>query len=243
MSLGSRITSLPFLTGAFVLVTLLAAGPLRELDAVLQSYWARQYTPNWRLFLDRVPNAVAGQAVCAPVLAAVAITLGLRHRTWHPVVIAVAAEVAFFVGIGGLKVVLARSSPAAGDGSFFDGGLLVHGWHGVSYPSGHAAEAVLIYGAAAYLLRCYAHPDLRVRHRTFWIVLLIGLNALLVAFYLGYHWPTDLLGGAVAGGILLRLLVTADRWHASRFPLGDTARGGQGVTGSSAPRSSESTIR
>lgn len=243
MSRGSRITSLPVLTGAFIVVTLLAAGPLRDFDTLFQSYWARQYTPNWRLFLDRVPNAVAGQAVCAPVLAVVAITLGLRHRTWHPVVIAVAAEVAFFVGIGGLKVLLARSAPAVGDGSFFDGGLLVHGWHGVSYPSGHAAEAVLIYGAAAYLLRCYAHPDLRARHRTFWIVLLIAVNALIVAFYLGYHWPTDLVGGVLAGGILLRLLVTADRWHAQREAGGGAARGDQDAAGSSAPRSSESTIR
>ena len=242
MSLGSRITSLPVLTGAFVVVTLLAAGPLRDWDALFQSYWARQYTPNWRVFLDRVPNAVAGQAVCAPVLAGVAISLGLRHRTWHPVVIAVAAEAAFFGGIGGLKVLLGRSSPASGDGSFFDGGLLGHGWHGISYPSGHAAEAVLIYGAAAYLLRSYAHPDLRARHRTFWIVLLIAVNALLVAFYLGYHWPTDLVGGVLAGGILLRLLVTVDRWHARRRP-GAAVRGGQGVLGSSAPRSSESTIR
>ncbi len=205
------LTSLPVLVTAFVVVTLLAAGPLRPLDHALQAYWSRRYTPNWHDFLDHVPNAVAGQAVCLPVLAVVACWLALTRRTWHPLVVALAAEAAFYVGIGGLKVVLARSSPVVGDGSFFSGGFLEYGWYGMAYPSGHAAEAVLIYGAAAYLIRSYAHPDVRARGRTFWLVLLIAAGAVTVAFYLGFHWPTDLLGGLLAGGILLRLLVTLDR--------------------------------
>lgn len=227
------LTSAPVLGGAFVVVTILAAtGPLRDLDHRFQAYWSRRYTPNWHDFLDAVPNAVAGQAVCLPVLAAVAIWLAVRHRTWHPILIALAAEAAFYAGIGGLKVVLARSSPMVGDGHFFSGGFLVHGEYGIAYPSGHAAEAVLIYGAAAYLLRTYSHPDSRMRTRTFWTVLLIAAGAVAVSFYLGFHWPTDLVGGLLAGGFLLRLLVEADRALASRAQ-----------TGSSVPRSSASTIR
>lgn len=229
-----RLTSAPVLGGAFVVVTLLSAtGPLRDLDHRFQAYWSRRYTPNWHDFLDSVPNAIAGQAVCLPVLALVAIWLAVRHRTWHPVLVALAAELAFYAGIGGLKVVLARSSPAVGDGHFFSGGFLVHGEYGMAYPSGHAAEAVLIYGAAAYLLRTYAHPDSRVRTRTFWVVLLIALGAVAVAFYLGFHWPTDLVGGVLAGGLFLRLLVEADRALLRR----------RGQTGSSVPRSSASTMR
>lgn len=228
-----KLTSLPVLGVSFVLVTVLAAtGPLRGLDHQLQAYWSRRYTPNWHDFLDAVPNAVAGQAVCLPVLAAVAIWLAVRHRTWHPIVIAGAAEVAFYAGIGGLKVVLARSSPAVGDGEFFSGGFLEHGWYGMAYPSGHASEAVLIYGAAAYLLRTYAHPDTRSRTRTFWVVTLIATGSIAVAFYLGFHWPTDLLGGLLAGGFLLRLVVETDRALTQRRQ-----------TGSSIPRSSASTIR
>lgn len=227
-----RLTSLPVLVAAFVGVTLLAAGPLRGLDHQLQAYWSRRYTPNWHDFLDAVPNAVAGQAVCLPVLAVVAAWLAWRHRTWHPIVLAVAAEALFYLGIGGLKVVLARSSPAVGDGEFFSGGFLEHGWYGMAYPSGHAAEAVLIYGTAAYLLRTYSHPDVRSRTRTFWIVLIIATGAIAVSFYLGFHWPTDLLGGLLAGGILLRLLVEVDRAVARRTQ-----------TRSRVSRSSASTIR
>ncbi|KRE38453.1 hypothetical protein ASG73_05835 [Janibacter sp. Soil728] len=216
-----RLTSAPVLAGALVVFTLLAAGPLRPYDEMFQGYWAKHYTPNWWLFLDTVPNAVAGQAVCLPILAGVAIFLAWRHRTWHPLAIVVAAEVGFYGGIGGMKVLLGRTAPSAGEGSFWEGGPFAHGWYGIAYPSGHAAEAVLIYGAAAYLVLSYAGPDTRLRRRLTWLVGLIALNAIVVAFYLGYHWPTDLVAGLLAGGLVLRCIVNADRALARRgLPFG-----------------------
>ena len=168
-----------------------------------------------------VPNAVAGQAVCLPILAAVAIFVAWRHRTWHPLAIVAAAEIGFYAGIGGLKVLLGRTAPAAGEGSFWEGGPFAHGWYGIAYPSGHAAEAVLIYGAAAYLLLTYAGPDTRLRRRLTWLVSLISLNAIVVAFYLGFHWPTDLVAGLLAGGLVLRIMVDLDRALARRgLPFG-----------------------
>lgn len=226
-----RLTSAPVLAGALLVVTLLAAGPLRPLDTALQGYHAKKYTPNWAEFLDSVPNAVAGQAVCLPVLLAVAIFVAWKRRTWHPLAIVVAAEAAFYVGIGGLKVLLGRTAPVAGEGTFWmDGGALSHGWYGIAYPSGHAAEAILFYGAAAYLVRTYAGPDMRIRRRLNFVVALITANALVVAYYLGYHWPTDLLGGVIAGGLMLRIIVDVDRHLAAggsllglRLPSATTA--------------------
>ncbi|WEV78510.1 phosphatase PAP2 family protein [Janibacter cremeus] len=218
-SKSSRWTSAPALAGALVVVTLLAAGPLRSLDAALQGYWAKRYTPNWFGFLDTVPNAVAGQAVCLPVLLLVAVVLARRHRTWHPLAIVVAAEVAFYAGVGGMKILLGRTSPAAGSGRFWEGGVLEHGWYGIAYPSGHAAEAILFYGAAAYLLRTYAAPDVRIRKRLNALVGLITANAVLVSFYLGFHWPTDLLGGMLAGALMLRIIVDIDRRIAAGRPV------------------------
>lgn len=218
-----RLTSAPVLAGVLVVFTALAAGPLRPWDEMLQGYWAKQYTPNWATFLDKVPNAVAGQAVCLPVLLAVALFLAHKHRTWHPLAIVAAAEIGFYVGIGGMKVLLGRTAPAAGEGGFWQGGVLEHGWYGIAYPSGHAAEAILIYGAAAYLLRRYAGPDMRLRSRLNWLVGLIALNATVVAFYLGFHWPTDLIAGLLAGGLVLRVIVDVDRAVAARgLPFGWT---------------------
>lgn len=206
-----RLTSAPVLAGALIVLTLLAAGPLRSLDHALQEYWAKRYTPNWFSFLDSVPNAVAGQAVCLPVLLVIALVLAYRHRTWHPLAIVVAAEVAFFGGVGGMKILLGRTSPAAGAGQFWEGGVFAHGWYGIAYPSGHAAEAILFYGAAAYLLRTYAGPDMRIRKRLTFLVGLITAQSVVVAFYLGFHWPTDLLGGMLAGALMLRIIVDVDR--------------------------------
>ena len=216
-----RLTSAPVLAGALVVFTLLAAGPLQPYDEMLQGYWAKRYTPNWASFLDAVPNAVAGQAVCLPVLLAVAIYLARKHHTWHPLAIVAAAEASFYIGIGGMKLLLGRTAPAAGEGGFWKGGVFEHGWYGIAYPSGHAAEAVLIYGAAAYLLLSYAGPEVRIRRRLTWLVSLIALNATVVAFYLGFHWPTDLVAGLLAGGLVLRLMVNGDRALRARgLPFG-----------------------
>ncbi|WP_068251463.1 phosphatase PAP2 family protein [Janibacter corallicola] len=212
----SPLTSAPALAGTFIVLTLLVAGPLVPVDKALQGYWAKRYTPNWADFLDAAPNALAGQAVCLPILLAVALWLARKHRTWHPLAIVVAAEVGFYGGIGTLKFVLARSYPTAGNGHFWAGGMIEHGAHGISYPSGHAAEAILIYGAAAYLLRTYAEPDWRIHRRLNWIVALVTANALVVSFYLGFHWPSDLLAGVIAGALVLRLIVDGDRAIATR---------------------------
>lgn len=218
-SSSSRWTSAPALAGALVVVTLLAAGPLRSLDVALQGYWAKRYTPNWFDFLDTVPNAIAGQAVCLPVLLVIALVLARKHRTWHPLAIVVAAEVAFYAGVGGMKILLGRTSPAAGVGHFWEGGVFAHGWYGIAYPSGHAAEAILFYGAAAYLLRTYASPHVRIRKRLNFLVGLITAQSIVVAFYLGFHWPTDLLGGMLAGALMLRIIVDVDRRIATGTPI------------------------
>ena len=89
--------------------------------------------------LDRI----AGQAVCLPVLTAVAIVLARRRRSWRPIVIALLAEVGFLGGVGTLKVLLGRGASSTGDTRFFEACLLEMGTLGISFPpSGHAAEAV-----------------------------------------------------------------------------------------------------
>ncbi|KUG51924.1 hypothetical protein AVL62_08275 [Serinicoccus chungangensis] len=213
-----RLTSLPVLIGALVLVTALVAGPLRELDRSLHGFWSDDLTPRWTDFLDQVPNAVAGQAVCLPVLLAVAFFLAWKHRTWRPVLVAAAAEIGFYAVVGGLKVVLARTSPKADDvsGRFLNGGAAEHGWYGISYPSGHASEAILFYGAAAYLIYVYSQPDTRLLRRLGWAMGLITLNSIGVAYYLGYHWPSDLLGGMLVGAVVLRAIIDADQWLVRR---------------------------
>lgn len=80
--------------------------------------------------LDRI----AGQAVCLPVLTAVAIVLARRRRSWRPIVIALLAEVGFLGGVGTLKVLLGRGASSTGDTRFFEACLLEMGTLGISFP-------------------------------------------------------------------------------------------------------------
>src|SRR5690606_1729845 len=78
--------------------------------------------------------------------------------------------------------------------------LVPHGMHvyTASFPSGHAMMAAVTWLTLGALL---ARSEARTRIKAF-LILLAGTVTLLVGLsrvYLGVHWPTDVLGGWVAG--------------------------------------------
>jgi undecaprenyl-diphosphatase len=81
---------------------------------------------------------------------------------------------------------------------------LRHPFQRWSYPAGHAMTAVICYGLLAYLL---------LRARPQWrggVLSLLGIGLAVIGFsriYLGVHWPTDVLGGYLAGGAWLALCI------------------------------------
>lgn len=68
-----------------------------------------------------------------------------------------------------------------------------------SFPSGHATNAIVVYGTLAYLaVQLAARPWIRVT-----IALAAALVVLAIAasrLYLGVHYPSDVVGGAIVGG-------------------------------------------
>ncbi|MDN5894723.1 MAG: phosphatase PAP2 family protein [Nocardioides sp.] len=209
-SLLARATSIPALVLGLAVVTLAAAGPMQLLDQRLHRRWIVDLAPGLEPFVQGVLDRIAGQAVGLPVLAVVAIVLAHRRGSWRPIWFAVMAEVAFFFGVGALKLLLARPAPVVGETHFLAGGLLEFGERGISYPSGHAAEAVLVYGAAVHLIARYSGASPRLVGVLSWAVAAITVNSVVVSFALGWHWATDLIGGVLAGGLFLRLLILGD---------------------------------
>jgi membrane-associated phospholipid phosphatase len=215
-ALIARATSWQALLVAFVVVVLLATGPLQGVDRALHHPWARELTPGLVPFLRDLLDRIAGQRVNLPVLATTAVVLAARRRSWRPVGVALVAEAGFYV-VGLLKLLFARPAPMLHDPAFFAGGLGVDGREGISFPSGHAAESVLIYGAVVYLVAVYSSASRRTVTALGVLTAVLVVNAVVVSFGLGYHWFSDLLGGVVTGGLLLRTVVGIDRGLGNRL--------------------------
>lgn len=103
--------------------------------------------------------------------------------------------------IGLLKIALHRPRPEA-----FTPLVLEKGF---SFPSGHSMVAVSLYGFLAYLLLRQGKGGI-FRWGAGILMLLIGLVGL-SRVYLGVHWPSDVLGGYVAGaGWLLPCILVSE---------------------------------
>jgi len=80
----------------------------------------------------------------------------------------------------------------------------------LSFPSGHAEGTVLLWGMLFYLATAYLKdPRLRLPAQAFclWVIVGTGIERV----YAGHHWPSDVVGGFWAGGLLLALLIAAER--------------------------------
>jgi undecaprenyl-diphosphatase len=85
---------------------------------------------------------------------------------------------------------------------------------GNGFPSGHAFFVILILGLTAYFI------FINLKNRVLRILALAGLIALILLtgisrVYLGVHWPSDVIGGYLIGGVFLTALIWFHRtWKA-----------------------------
>ena len=203
-----RLPNLELLTIALVAGSALAISPVgREIDRLFfVKFITRDDGLTFTIFSD-VLDRLSSQRIVGVLLVVVAVSLAAHRRSFAPVVVAGLAEL-MFLSVGILKIGFAKSATKLGDPQWWDGGLLAHGKYSMAYPSGHATESVVLWGAIVLLLAVYA-PRWRAHHTrvAVWVWQLIMVNTVVVSWLLGRHWVSDLAAGLVCGLIGLRLVV------------------------------------
>jgi undecaprenyl-diphosphatase len=136
------------------------------------------------------------RAICCAVAGAWFAWVALRRRDLRPLITFVVVTLVLNVTIGVVKLAVGRLGPlqlghAAGDigaSRVFDDGTI--------FPSGHTANAVVIWGLLALLA---------VRHRgaSAAMAAFLGITVGLSTIYLGTHWVSDVVAGWAAGGLVL----------------------------------------
>jgi membrane-associated phospholipid phosphatase len=201
---------LAFLAGFVALTVLLAAGHLLSFDAAV-SDWMDGHRPAAMYWPARVLNYLGqGGQVLMPVAILLAAAVAWRVRSVRPLIVFAAAFLLTYVTIGPLKIWLQRAAPR------FEGPDRTHlfndaavGPLGMSYPSGHVANALVWYGAITLLLgallRSLDRPPLSPR-----AVLALRILPPVIVFctttYLSFHWITDSIAGLLLGLVLTRLM-------------------------------------
>lgn len=203
--------SLLLFTG-FLLVTqqVLTFGPLVEYDKKINSDPKPQFAGFAGFILRRLDD-LGLRGLTATVLILAALFIALKFKTWRPLNLAFLSLILLNLVVGTFKLVLGRTKPRDG----FD---LIH-VGGMSYPSGHASNAVLSWGILAYLIYRYAKVDRYQGRLASAGVVAISLTVCIVSLIRHTHWFTDLLGGLFIGSALLVAVIALDRYVPSKSQL------------------------
>ena len=151
------------------------------------------------------------RSVTATCLLVTAVIVGYRFKSWRPINLSIAALLLLNGVVGISKLLFGRTKPRLQLDLLHDGGL--------SYPSGHAANALLTWGMLSYLIYRYSQKAPFKGLRLDWLVGLITSLVCVVSLIRNTHWFSDLLGGVLLGGSILVFLIAADRaWPSDRQP-------------------------
>ena len=195
--------------GILVTIDLLTRGALERLDL-----WVSEIVSDWGLAdsaaypLVWLVTQIGGRGTILAVLAVLVGHLAWRRRSWLPLVRVLVALTVLTVAVYAVKYGTGRTAPN------FPGSFFFH--DGASFPSGHVANAVLMWGVARWQAVEYGLP-VRVQ-RTFWLLHIFGPVATGVAMVsLDFHWVTDAVVGAAVGVLLLGVVHTLDALVLSRW--------------------------
>ena len=196
----------------FLLVThqVIINGPLVSYDEKINNQPQPEFEGVQGFVLRRLDD-LGLRGLTATVLLIAAAFIAYKFKTWRPLNLAFLSVVLLNLVVGAFKLMLGRTKPRDG----FD---LLHAG-GMSFPSGHASNAVLSWGILAYIIYRYAKVDRYQGRLATAGVVTISLTVCIVSLIRRTHWFSDLLGGLFIGSALLVAVIAIDRYVPSKSQL------------------------
>ena len=156
---------------------------------------------------------LGGRATILTVLAVLVGYLGWTFRTWLPLLRVLLALGTLTLGVYALKHGTGRTAPGHPDEVFFH-------LDGASFPSGHVANAVIMWGVARWLAVEYGLPA-PVQRAFYWLSVAGPVATGVSMVSLDFHWLTDAIVGGAVGIVLLGVVhrldaVVLSRWVRAR---------------------------
>jgi undecaprenyl-diphosphatase len=186
--LDKTIFSVLFLAGLFFLLAF-QYKKLVGFDGIVSNYIQELRSDELTEFFIFI-TYIGSYHISFPVVVVVSAYCLLNKKIWAGIIVYVNLFGARYLN-GMLKETFSRDRPDAGH--LVDVG-------GLSFPSGHSMNTAAFFGFLCYLLWFYGRKS--SKNYIFFIAGIIGLILLIgiSRIYLGVHYPSDVLGGFIAGG-------------------------------------------
>jgi membrane-associated phospholipid phosphatase len=175
-------------SGLFVTRILLSIDAVKSADEWLPR-WAEKHRSPGLDDASYIGSMIADRPVLIPLVGLVMLTLVLRKR-WRMAVFVLQAGLVELLAYALAVGVVARTRPPV---ERLDPLTANH-----SFPSGHVAASVAVYGAVALLLAAH-FKDIRVRVAIWSVAAVVPLVVAASRIYRGEHHPIDVTGGALMG--------------------------------------------
>jgi len=179
-----------------ILAVLVAMGDTSAFDtAILKAVAFAGDTSYWRAAL--FVTVLGGTPAILAAMAVVSLLL-LRSGEKRTVLLQWAGFLGARIATDGLKLLMARPRPA----DLTDPDRILAAATSASFPSGHTTSAVYVFGfLILVMLESNAGPFIKRGSVALLVLLVVAVAS--SRLLLGVHYPSDILGGALSGGIML----------------------------------------